>query len=60
MPLEDSSVEGEGKFLPFLWGKYELERDFRITGWLIFETPPDRTWQAIEWEQGDTIVAYFP
>ena len=55
----DESLEAEGRFVPFLWGAYELEKDFRLTGWLIFETPSSRQWEALDWRQGDTIIAYF-
>ena len=48
------------EYLPLLWGNQSLMKDYQITGFLIFEAPKDRGWQALEWHQGDSVVAKFP
>ena len=45
----------EGEFLPFLWGTVELEQDFQIEGWMIFEVPEKADLRNLFWSQADTI-----
>ena len=58
VPLE-GPVDEKKVFMPFLWGEFSLDQNYQISGWLVFETPPNREWQDLEWRQGDTIVARF-
>ncbi|MBI4561652.1 MAG: hypothetical protein HY724_06365 [Candidatus Rokubacteria bacterium] len=57
-PLEGPSDEKK-VIASFLWGEISLDQNYQISGWLVFETPPGREWQDLEWRQGDTIVARF-
>ena len=57
--LAEGPVDEEKVLTPFLWGNLTLEQNFQVSGWLIFEVPPDREWLELEWRQGDTIVARF-
>lgn len=41
--------------LPFLWGPSDLQQDFNITGWIIFEAPDGMEIRQLKWEQVDTL-----
>jgi hypothetical protein len=55
----DGSVDKSKRVGPFLWGQVSLDQNYQLSGYLLFEAPPDRKWQELEWRQGDTIVARF-
>ena len=52
----------------FLWNRtledgttqaFELERDFGIDGWMVFEAPEDTKFREFRWRAGDTLSIEF-
>ena len=43
----------EGKYLPLLWGTISLERDFQVTGWMVFDVPKGMKLGSLWWNQVD-------
>ena len=47
----------DGQYNPFLWGSIELPQGFQVSGWMLFEVPPDRNLARLRWEETDNITA---
>ena len=52
-----SSLPNEGVYSPFLWGNIELQKDFQVQGWLIFEVPSNFESAVLLWEETESIRA---
>jgi hypothetical protein len=55
----DAPDPEEGKYVPLLWGNVELEKDFQVGGWMVFDVPKGLTLGTLWWNQADDIVADF-
>ena len=60
-PFLNSSIvetlsEDEGKFAPLLWGEVQLDREFQVKGWVIFDVPKGLTLGSLWWNEIDEVV----
>ena len=51
--------EDEDKFSPLLWGDIQLDRNFQVQGWVIFDVPKGLTLGTLWWDEVDEVVADF-
>ena len=51
--------EDEDMFAPLLWGDVQLDRNFQVEGWVIFDVPKGLTLGTIWWDEVDEVVADF-
>ena len=63
-PFESSRVvdvadTDEDLYSPFLWGEVELDRQFQVEGWMVFDVPKGLILGSLWWEEVDTIIADF-
>ena len=47
------------KYVPFVWGNFELLQDFQLEGWLLFDLPSGTEPRGMRWDTGDTILLDF-
>jgi len=43
-------------YVPFIRGSQELEKDFELHGWIIFDVPKDSKLESFKWEAGGDII----
>lgn len=55
----DTPDPEEGKYVPLLWGNVELQKDYQVGGWMVFDVPKGLTLGTLWWNQADDIVADF-
>ncbi len=55
----DAASPDEDKFKPFLWGEVELDKNFQVQGWMVFDVPKGLILGTIWWEEVDTIVGDY-
>jgi len=55
----DQFVEGETYYDSILWGDYDLEKGYQLTGWMVFEVPKGETFRQLAWRASDTIFIQF-
>ncbi len=48
--------EGDKTYTGFLWGQTQLDREFQITGWMVFDVPKGLTLGTLWWREVDPIV----
>ena len=63
-PFESSRVVDvadteEDLYSPFLWGEVELDRQFQVEGWMVFDVPKGLILGSLWWEEVDTIITDF-
>lgn len=51
--------EDEGKYVPLLWKPIELDKDYQISGWVIFEVPKGMQFKRLVWRETDSVYIYF-
>jgi hypothetical protein len=57
---EVAKAEGnERLFVPFLWGNFEIPKDYELKGWMLFEVPRDIKFSLFRWEQADSLLVRF-
>ncbi|MFP6566246.1 MAG: hypothetical protein VB961_03025 [Dehalococcoidia bacterium] len=49
----------EGEFAPLLWGEVQLDRDFQVKGWMIFDVPKGLTLGSVFWNEIEEIIADY-
>ena len=49
----------EDKYSPLLWGDIQLDRNFQVQGWVIFDVPKGLTLGTLWWDEVDEVVADF-
>ena len=49
-------TEDDVTYLGFLWGDSQLERNFQITGWMVFDVPKGLTLGTLWWNEVDDIT----
>jgi hypothetical protein len=47
-------------FMPFLWGASDLQENYSLTGWVIFELPAAAKVRSLIWNQVEDIRLFFP
>ena len=55
----DVSDVDEDKFAPLLWGEIQLDRNFQVQGWVVFDVPKGLTLGTLWWDEVDEVVADF-
>ena len=55
----DVASPDEDMFKPFLWGDIELDKNFQVRGWLVFDVPKGLILGTIWWDEVDTIVGDY-
>lgn len=63
-PFEDYKVvdhasEDEDAYAPLLWGDIELNREFQVQGWMIFDVPKNLTLGSFWWHEIDEVVGDY-
>ncbi len=57
--VAESPGEDLDKYSPLLWGDIQLDRDFQVKGWVIFDVPKGLTLGTIWWDEVDEVVADY-
>ena len=57
--LVDVADPEEDLYSPFLWGEIELDREFQVQGWMVFDVPKGLILGSLWWEEVDTIITDF-
>ena len=55
----DTADPEEDLYSPFLWGQIELDKEFQVQGWMIFDVPKGLILGSLWWEEVDTIITDF-
>lgn len=55
----DATSPDEDKYKPFLWGEVELDKNFQVQGWMVFDVPKGLILGTLWWEEVDSIVADY-
>ena len=55
----DTADSEEDLYSPFLWGPIELDKEFQVQGWMIFDVPKGVILGSLWWEEVDTIITDF-
>jgi len=42
-----------------LWGEVQLDRDFQVKGWMIFDVPKGLTLGSVFWNEIEEIIADY-
>ena len=63
-PFERSDVievadEEEDQYSPLLWGDIQLDRNFQVEGWVLFDVPKGLTLGTLWWDEVDDVLADF-
>ena len=51
--------EDEGKFVPLLWGEIDLDRDYQVSGWMLFDVPKGLTLGTFWWDEIDEVIGDY-
>jgi len=57
--LTESADPEEDLYTPFLWGQIELDKEFQVQGWMVFDVPKGLILGSLWWEEVDTIITDF-
>ena len=55
----DAPDEEEDRFSPLLWGDIQLDRNFQVSGWLLFDVPKGLTLGSLWWDEVDEVVGDY-
>ena len=55
----DAADVDEDKYSPLLWGDIQLDRNFQVQGWVIFDVPKGLTLGTLWWDEVDEVVADY-
>ena len=55
----DRADPDEDLYTPFLWGQIELDKEFQVQGWVVFDVPKGLILGSLWWEEVDTIITDF-
>ena len=55
----DAASPDEDKFKPFLWGEVDLDKNFQVQGWMVFDVPKGLILGTLWWEEVDSIVGDY-
>ena len=55
----DRADSDEDLYTPFLWGQIELDKEFQVQGWVVFDVPKGLILGSLWWEEVDTIITDF-
>jgi hypothetical protein len=52
----DGFYANKNAYVPFIRGSQQLEKDFELDGWIIFEVPKGAVAESLKWEAGGDII----
>ncbi len=55
----EAASPDEDMFKPFLWGDIELDKNFQVQGWMVFDVPKGLILGTLWWDEVDSIVADY-
>ena len=55
----ETTDEEEDRFAPLLWGQIQLDRNFQVSGWVLFDVPKGLTLGTLWWDEVDEVVADY-
>ena len=55
----DAADPEEDLYTPFLWGQIDLDREFQVEGWMVFDVPKGLILGSLWWEEVDAIITDF-
>lgn len=55
----DAADPEEDLYTPFLWGQIELDKEFQVQGWMVFDVPKGLILGSLWWEEVDAIITDF-
>ena len=55
----DAADPEENMYAPFLWGDVQLDRDFQVDGWMVFDVPKGLILGSLWWDEVDSIIVDF-
>jgi hypothetical protein len=55
----DSADPEENKYVPLLWGEFELGRNFQVEGWMVFDVPKGLSLGTVWWGEVDNMVVDY-
>lgn len=63
-PFEAAEVtepgnEDEDRFVPFLWGDVQLDKNSQVRGWMVFDVPKGLILGSLWWDEVDPIVVDY-
>ena len=57
--LIEEADEEEDEYSPLLWGEIQLDRNFQVEGWVLFDVPKGLTLGTLWWDEVDDVLADF-
>lgn len=57
--VADFASEEEGDFTPLLWGEIDLDRNFQVSGWMLFDVPKGLTLGTLWWDEIDEVIGDY-
>ncbi len=57
--LVEVADEEEDVYSPLLWGEIQLDRNFQVEGWVLFDVPKGLTLGTLWWDEVDDVLADF-
>ena len=54
--IDESPNAEDFNYSPFLWGEIELEKNFQISGWVVFDVPKGLRLGSLWWNEVDKMV----
>ena len=57
--VADFASEDEDKFVPLLWGEIDLDRDYQVSGWVLFDVPKGLTLGTLWWDEIDEVIGDY-
>jgi hypothetical protein len=55
----DTADAEENKYVPLLWGQFELDRNMQVQGWMVFDVPKGLVLGTFWWDEVDTVIGDF-
>ena len=57
--VADFASEDEDKFVPLLWGEIDLDRNYQVSGWVLFDVPKGLTLGTLWWDEIDEVIGDY-
>ena len=57
--VADSASEDEDRFVPLLWGEIDLDRNYQVSGWMLFDVPKGLTLGTFWWDEIDEVIGDY-
>lgn len=57
--IVDTADADADLYSPFLWGAVELDREFQVEGWMVFDVPKGLVLGSLWWDEVDSVIVDF-